>query len=61
MDIYLADDIGTLAQRAKADELVRLIRKLRWIGMDRDAEALQDLLETLDAADSVLAAPLDTD
>ncbi len=61
MDIYLADDIGTLAQRAKADELVRLIRKLRWIGMDRDAEALQDLLETPEAADCVLAAPLDTD
>ena len=44
------------------DELVRLIRKLRWIGMEDEAERLQsELMEQHTAADSVVATPRETD
>ena len=49
-------------QRA-SNALVKLIRKLRWMGMDDDAERVQITLATCDVqhADSVVAAPNDTD
>jgi hypothetical protein len=50
----------SVEQRASS-ELVKLIRKLRWIGMEREAERLQTVLRRTPAADSVLAAPHDTD
>ncbi len=50
-------------EQRTADEAVRLIRKLRWIGMDNEAEALQIQLALGRArpSDSVLAVPHDTD
>lgn len=46
-----------------SNEMVKLIRKLRWIGMEEEAEKLQrELSEREDAAaDSVVATPRDTD
>lgn len=61
MEAHLTDDPTTALEHATSDELVRLIRKLRWVGMDSDAEALQILLRGLEATDSVLAGPVDTD
>ena len=49
------------AEQRASSELVKLIRKLRWIGMEREAERLQTVLCRIPAADSVLAAPQDTD
>ncbi len=46
-------------QRAE-NELVKRIRKLRWIGMDDEAQTLQRALDPQEA-DSVLAMPCDTD
>ena len=45
------------------DELVKLICKLRWIGMEDEAERLTDELTRRDtaAADSVVAIPHETD
>lgn len=45
------------------NETIKLIRKLRWIGMEEEAEKLQrELSEREDAAaDSVVATPRDTD
>ena len=45
------------------NETVKLIRKLRWIGMEEEAQKLQrELSEREDAAaDSVVATPRDTD
>jgi hypothetical protein len=45
------------------NELVKLIRKLRWMGMDDEARGLQNELEQrrATAADSVLATPHETD
>ena len=46
-----------------ANETVKLIRKLRWIGMEEEAQKLQrELSEREDAAaDSVVATPRETD
>jgi hypothetical protein len=49
--------------RQQANELIRLIRKLRWMGMEGEAERLQAKLAQCDtgAADSVLATSRETD
>jgi hypothetical protein len=51
------------ADQQALNKLVRLIRKLRWMGMDKEAEAAQKQLVTCKTAscDSVLAIPRDTD
>jgi TolA-binding protein len=45
------------------DELIQLIRKLRWMGMEDEAKGLQQELTRRHAttADSVLATPAETD
>ena len=49
--------------RQQANERIRLIRKLRWMGMEEEAERVQmDLAQRgVPPADSVLAAPHETD
>ena len=49
-------------QRA-SDELVKLIRKLRWAGMEGEAEKMRNLLtlRRVPPADSVVATPRETD
>jgi hypothetical protein len=44
-----------------SNELVKQIRKLRWIGMDGEAEFLQITLRRLQAADVVLGTAPETD
>jgi hypothetical protein len=46
-----------------SNEMIKLIRKLRWIGMDEEAQKLQRELAEREAAaaDSVVATPRDTD
>ena len=53
---------GSAEQRASND-LIRLIRKLRWMGMDDEAKRMQIELmrRAVPAEDSVLARPRDTD
>jgi len=44
------------------NELIKLLRKLRWLGADEEAErVVNDLARGPAPADSVLAAPRDTD
>jgi hypothetical protein len=52
-----------LAEPRTSNELVKLIRKLRWMGMEEEAERAQDELSVrrVAAADSVVASPRDTD
>jgi hypothetical protein len=53
-----------LAPERASDELVKRIRKLRWIGMDDEAEQLIILLRRFPApksAETVLTGPSDTD
>lgn len=49
-----------LAERTPS-ELVNLIKKLRWIGMDEEALRIQALLRRADAAATLLSGPWDTD
>jgi hypothetical protein len=53
----------TLAEQRTSNELVKLIRKLRWMGMEEEAESAQDELSVrrVAAADSVVAATRETD
>ena len=53
----------TSAGQRASDELVKLIRKLRWLGMEEEAQGLQKELERrrATAADSVLATVAETD
>lgn len=44
-----------------ANDLVKQIRKLRWIGMDSEARLLQIALRRMKAADVVLGFPSDSD
>lgn len=44
-----------------SNDLVKHIRKLRWIGMDGEAEFLQITLRRLQAADVVLGTAAETD
>ncbi len=53
--------LDATAEQRTASELVKLIQKLRWMGMDREAERLQSVLRRIPESDSVLAAPHDTD
>jgi hypothetical protein len=51
------------ADTAMSCQLVKLIRKLRWMGLEDEAELMemQLALSPVPAMDSVLAAPCDTD
>ena len=53
---------SSIARRG-TDELIKLIRKLRWMGREDEEARLQTELrrQRSTAADSVLAAPCDTD
>ena len=52
-----------LSAQQQANELIRLIRKLRWMGMEEEAERKHAELAQCGAqpADSVVAAPHETD
>jgi len=49
------------AEQCLADELVKRIRKLRWIGMDEEARALAHVLPRGSHSDSVVARVYETD
>ena len=51
------------SDQKKSNEIVRLIRKLRWLGMEEEADRVQTELAQCDVrrTDSVLATPHETD
>jgi hypothetical protein len=51
---------ASLREKSPA-ELIHLIRKLRWMGLDEEAARMEALLAELPRAESVLAGPIDTD
>ena len=53
----------SLAEQRASNELVKLIRKLRWIGMEEEAKKVENQLTLCDvpAEDSVVAASCETD
>jgi hypothetical protein len=50
-----------LAKPGDSGELIKLIRKLRWIGMDEEARRAQADLASRSTTDCVLAGPTDKD
>jgi hypothetical protein len=42
-------------------ELVKLVNKLRWVGLDEEAEQVQEILREIDPAATLLAGPWETD
>lgn len=52
-----------LAEQQAANELVQLIRKLRWMGLEEEAAKAENqlVLGNVRAADSVVAASRETD
>ena len=51
----------TAVAERTSSELVHLIKKLRWAGMQEEAERIQTLLRGIDPAATLLAGPWDTD
>jgi len=49
------------AEQRESNELIKRIRKLRWMGMESEAERLQVALAGASRIDSVVAQPLETD
>jgi hypothetical protein len=45
------------AEQRAADEIVKLVRKLRWMGMESEAKQVAMVACRLPSADSVLPAP----
>ena len=53
---------GTAESESMANELVKRIRKLRWMGLEEEAERLQqELTRRCAESDSVIATPRETD
>ena len=52
-----------LNEQRGSDEMVRLIRKLRWVGLESEAKSMQRELtaRAVPAADTVVATPRETD
>ena len=46
---------------AASSEIVKLVRKLRWVGLEEKADQLEKELEQLPATDTVLAIQSETD
>lgn len=44
-----------------SSELVKLVKKLRWLGMEQEAEQVQIVLRRVDPAATLLGGPWDTD
>ena len=53
----------TLAEQRASNELVKLIRKLRWMGMEEEAEKMETRLtqRNVPAEDCVVAVSRETD
>ena len=49
-----------MSARQQANELIKLIRKLRWMGMEEEAERAETALGGTSPVDGVLATLVDT-
>ncbi len=50
-----------MSARQQANELIKLICKLRWMRMEEEAVRVETALGSISPADRVLATPVDTD
>jgi hypothetical protein len=61
--LHVREGYAPTNDRHPSGEWIRLIRKLRWIGMNEEAQRLQQAVDTLPSSQrgSVLAEPFATD
>jgi len=58
----LAKDLPDVsADQRASNDMIKLIRKLRWMGMEGEAERLRSALAGMPRVDSVVAEPRETD
>lgn len=50
-----------LVEQRTSDELTKLIRKLRWMGLEEEAQQTQRMLSEVELAGGILTEPHDTD
>lgn len=48
-------------EQRKSDELIKQVQKLRWMGLEEEANRIQRLLSEIPPSGSVLAAPREAD
>lgn len=48
-------------EKRTSTELVKLVKKLRWMGMEEEAQQVQIVLRAVDPHATLLAGPWDTD
>jgi hypothetical protein len=58
-DVQHQHDVS--ATERAADKLINRILKLRWLGMEDEAERMQLALRTMETNGTLLAGPYDTD
>jgi hypothetical protein len=61
MNLAFERQPSALTEEKVSNDLVKQIRKLRWIGMENEAELLQIKLRHLQGADVVLGTAAETD
>lgn len=63
MEVHLAtrERPDVSVEERTANDLVKRIRKLRWMGMDEEAWQMQIVLRRIEPGDALLAGPCDTD
>ena len=61
MSESLSDIPGNPDAERAPDEIIKLIRKLRWIGLDAEANALTTQLRRIEPGCSAFYMPRDTD
>jgi hypothetical protein len=49
------------AEQRNSNEIIKRIRKLRWIGMEEEAKRIQEALYGMAVAEVVLGVPSETD
>jgi hypothetical protein len=63
MQIEQQKVVDSMADQHMSNKLIQLIRKLRWLGMEEEAQTLEDKLtrRNVALAESVVAASHETD
>jgi hypothetical protein len=62
MTVRIEESIPDVSTEQRAsNEVVKLVRKLRWMGMETEAKQIELAMCRLPAADTVLATPYETD
>lgn len=59
VDIQERPDVSVVEHTSS--ELAKMVRKLRWIGMEEEARQMQVMLRRINSAATLLAGPHDTD